>query len=142
MQGEKHKADESAIRRLDEEWGKAATANNLEATVAFYAHDGSLVWPGQPAVHGTAHIHAAWKKMMDTIPGLNLRFTPERIVISGDASLASDFGKVEFGHEVRHSWPPGASSWRGAAASRRWWGWCRGRRRPLRCPARRGSAGR
>jgi len=100
MQGEKHKADESAIRRLDEEWGKAATAKNLEATVAFYAHDGSLVWPGQPAVHGTAHIHAAWKKMMDTIPGLNLRFTPERIVISGDASLASDFGKVEFGHEV------------------------------------------
>lgn len=100
MQGEKHKADEAAIRRLDEEWGKAASAKNLDAVVGFYAHDGSLVWPGEPAVHGTAQIRAGWKKMMDTIPGLNLRFTPERIVISDDASLASDFGKVEFGHEV------------------------------------------
>lgn len=100
MQGEKHKADEAAIRRLDDEWGKAASAKNLAAVVDFYAHDGSLVWPGQPAVHGTAHIRASWKEMMDTIPGLNLRFTPERIVISDDASLASDFGKVEFGHDV------------------------------------------
>lgn len=100
MQGERHKADEAEIRRLDEEWGKAATHKKLDAVVAFYAQDGSLVWPGEPAVHGTADIRASWKKMMDTIPGLNLRFTAERIVISDDASLASDFGKVEFGHEV------------------------------------------
>lgn len=97
---EKHKADEAAIRRLDEEWGKAATNKDLDAVVSFYAHDGSLVWPDEPAVHGIAHIRANWKKMIDTIPGLKLRFTPERIVISDDASLASDFGKVEFGQEV------------------------------------------
>lgn len=100
MQADKHKSDETAIRRLDEEWGKAATAKNLEAVVGFYAHDGSLVWPGAPAAHGTQHIRASWKEMMDTTPGLKLRFTPERIVISDDASLASDFGKVEYGHEV------------------------------------------
>jgi ketosteroid isomerase-like protein len=98
MQAEKHKADESAIRKLDEEWGKAATDKELDAVVGFYAHDGSLVWPGAPAAHGTAQIRANWKKMMD-ITGLNLRFTPERIVISDDATLASDFGKVEFGQE-------------------------------------------
>ena len=100
MQAERHKADEAEIRRLDAEWGKAATDKKLDAVVAFYAHDGSLVWPGEPAVHGTAQIRANWKKMIDNTPGLNLRFTPERIVISDDASLASDFGKVEFGHEV------------------------------------------
>lgn len=100
MQGEKHKADEAAIRRLDEEWGKAATAKNLDAVVDFYAPDGSLVWPGAPAVHGSAKIRANWKELMDTTPGLKLRFTAERIVISDDATLASDFGKVEFGHDV------------------------------------------
>lgn len=100
MQGDKHKADEAAIRRLDEEWGKAATDKDLEAVVAFYAHDGSLVWPGEPAVHGIEHIRASWQKMIKKTPGLNLRFTPERIVVSDDGSLASDFGKVEFGHEV------------------------------------------
>jgi ketosteroid isomerase-like protein len=100
MQGEKHKADESAIRRLDEEWGNAATAGDLDAVVAFYAHDGSLVWPGAPAVHGIERIYANWKTLMRKTPGLNLRFTAERIVFSDDATLASDFGKVEFGHEV------------------------------------------
>src|SRR5690348_16772313 len=100
MPGETHKADEAEIRRLDKEWGEAATKKNLDAVVGFYAHDGSLVWPEEPAVHGIAQIRANWKKMMDTIPGLKLRFTPERIVISDDATLASDFGKVEFGQEV------------------------------------------
>lgn len=99
MPDDKHKTDEAAIRRLDEAWGKAATAKDLEAVVGFYAHDGSLVWPGAPAAHGTQDIRASWKQTMDTMPGLKLRFTPERIVIADDASLASDFGKVEFGHE-------------------------------------------
>lgn len=100
MQGDRHKADEAAIRRLDEEWGKAATAKDLDAVVGFYAHDGSLVWPGELAVHGIERIRANWQKMIKKTPGLNLRFTPERIVVSDDGSLASDFGKVEFGHEV------------------------------------------
>jgi ketosteroid isomerase-like protein len=50
MPGKEHKADEAAIRRLDEEWGNAATAKNLDAVVGFYAGDGSLVWPEQRAV--------------------------------------------------------------------------------------------
>src|SRR5262245_38955048 len=98
MQGERHKADEAAISRLDEEWGNAATAKNLDAVVGFYAPDGSLVWPERPAVHGTAGIRANWKKMMKAYAGLKLRFIPERIVIADDGTLASDFGKVQFGH--------------------------------------------
>ena len=98
MQAEKHKADEAEIRRLDEEWGKAATEKKLDAVVGFYAHDGSLVWPGLPAAHGTAKIRANWEEMMKT-SGLKLRFIAERIVISDDGTLASDFGKVEYDHD-------------------------------------------
>jgi uncharacterized protein (TIGR02246 family) len=101
MGAEKHGADEAAIRRLDEEWGKAATAKNLDAVVDFYAADGSLVWPGQRAAHGTAQIRRNWKKMMALYDGLKLKFIPERVVISDDATLASDFGKVEFGHKEK-----------------------------------------
>lgn len=100
MTGDKHKADEALIRNLDEAWGKAASAKNLDAVVAFYAGDGSLVWPGAPAAHGTDHIRANWQKMFKTTPGLHLRFIAERIVISDDGTLASDFGKVEFGHDT------------------------------------------
>ena len=92
--------DEAAIRALDVEWGEAATAKDLEGVVAFYAPDGSLVWPGAPAAHGTAAIRGCWKTLMETTPGLALRFDAERIVVSGDGTLASDFGKVSFGHEV------------------------------------------
>jgi ketosteroid isomerase-like protein len=39
--------------------------------------------------------------MMHAYDGLKLRFIPERIVISYDATLASDFGKVEFAHKEK-----------------------------------------
>jgi uncharacterized protein (TIGR02246 family) len=96
---DRHKADEALIRKLDDDWGKAASAKNLDAVVSFYAADGSLVWPGAPAAHGTDQIRANWQKMFKTIAGLHLHFIPERIVISDDGTLASDFGKVEFGHD-------------------------------------------
>jgi uncharacterized protein (TIGR02246 family) len=93
------RGDEAAIRALDAAWGKAASAKDLEAVVAFYAPDGSLVWPGAPAAHGTEQIRAKWSELMANTPALALRFDPERIVVSGDGTLASDFGKVEFGHD-------------------------------------------
>jgi ketosteroid isomerase-like protein len=52
MQGEKHKADEAAIRRLDEEWGKAASAKNLDAVVGFYAQ--TVHWCGRASRRCTA----------------------------------------------------------------------------------------
>lgn len=92
--------DEAEIRALDVAWGEAATAKDLDTVVGFYARDGSLVWPGAPAVHGTPAIRECWSTLMATTPGLALRFDAERIVVSGDATLASDFGRVSFGHEV------------------------------------------
>lgn len=100
MSAKKHSADEKAIRKLDVEWGEAACKKDLDAVVAFYAPDGSLVWPGAPAAHGTAKIRAAWDEMFREYKGLTLRFTPERIDVALDADLASDFGKVELGHDT------------------------------------------
>lgn len=87
-------ADKKQIRALDAQWGAAACQKDLEAVVAFYARDGSLVWPEAPAVHQTGAIRKAWRKMMKT-PGLGLRFTPERIDVSKSGDLAVDFGIVE-----------------------------------------------
>lgn len=87
------KSDIEAITRRDAEWGEAVTRRDLEALVALYTEDGTLAWPGQPAIEGSAGIRAAWTELLKT-PGLALAFTPERIVVAGDRSLASDFGKV------------------------------------------------
>ena len=88
-----HSADEKIIKELDTQWGDAACKKDLEAVVALYAPDGSLVWPGAPAVHGTSNIRAAWVDFLKT-PGLSLRFTPERIDFAHDADMAIDFGAV------------------------------------------------
>jgi ketosteroid isomerase-like protein len=96
----KHADDEKEIRRLDEEWSKAATkaASNqedpklVEDVVAFYAADGSTVWPGDQAQHGTAKIRAGWKAGLKAFR--SLQFTPERIDVAKGGDLAIDFGKV------------------------------------------------
>src|SRR5580700_9993319 len=100
MPAAKQSADEKAIRKLDEEWGDAACKYDLEAVIACYASDGSVVWPGSPAAHGTAEIRAAWKEMFKLYKGLTLKFTPERIDIAHDGDMAADFGKVAFGHHT------------------------------------------
>jgi ketosteroid isomerase-like protein len=92
-------SDEKKIRQLDAAWGDAACKKELEAVVAFYAPNGSLVWPGAPAAHGTAKIRAAWSELLK-ISGLALRFTPERIDIAQYADIAVDFGRVDFQHDA------------------------------------------
>lgn len=99
---------EQEIRRLDEEWGKAATKaasttvedpKLLEDVVAFYAPDGSTVWPGERAKHGTAKIRATWKAGLKTFR--SLKFTPERIDVAKGGDLAIDFGKVAIGQDTK-----------------------------------------
>jgi len=92
--------DEQAIRDLDAQWGAAASRGDVDAVVALYAPDGSLVWPGEPAVHGTAAIRDAWHKMVKDYPKLSLRFTAERVVVSAGGDLASDFGRVDLGFDA------------------------------------------
>ena|ERR1035437_590671 len=90
--------DKKAIRKLDVEWGRAATQGDLKAVVEFYARDGSVVWPDTPAQHGTAKIRAAWKSVYAAYKGLTLKFTAERIDIAQSGDVAVDFGKVAFGY--------------------------------------------
>ncbi|MEY2884180.1 MAG: hypothetical protein RL490_1904 [Pseudomonadota bacterium] len=92
-------ADKAAIIALDAIWSKAASSGDLETVVNIYAPDGSLVWPGQEAVHGSAAIRTAWAAMMKT-PGLSLNFTAERIDIAASGDLAVDFGRVDFGQDT------------------------------------------
>jgi uncharacterized protein (TIGR02246 family) len=98
--GTNHKADEKAIRELDAAWSQAAGKMDLERVVAFYAPDGSVVWPDHPAAHGTAAIRSRWAELFKTTSGLYLKFAPERIVVAADRDLASDFGVVHFGFDT------------------------------------------
>jgi hypothetical protein len=45
--------------------------------VTLYAPDGSLVWPGAPAVHGISNIRAAWVDFLKTPGSLGHRMIDE-----------------------------------------------------------------
>ena len=99
MSRKKPDPDEAAIRALDAEWSKAATAataENVDPVVKFYATDGSVVWPNQKLAKGHAAIRARWKKMFKATPGLYVDFQPTHIEIGSGRDMASDFGVVHF----------------------------------------------
>ncbi|MEA2837182.1 MAG: hypothetical protein QOD89_1732 [Bradyrhizobium sp.] len=95
MSKKKHDPDEAEIRALDAEWSKAAIAKKMDQVVKFYASDGCVVWPGQPAAKGHAAIRAAWDSYMD-VPGMYVDFEPTHIEVSSGGDMATDFGLVHF----------------------------------------------
>ena len=57
----------AAIRRLDEEFMRAAATGDGEALVdAFYAHDAVLLPPNQPAAEGRENIRRVLQGLMDS----------------------------------------------------------------------------
>jgi uncharacterized protein (TIGR02246 family) len=92
----KHDPDEAAIRALDAEWSKAATAKDVARVVKFYAKDGSVVWPDQQIATGHKAIRASWKKAYKAAPKMYLDFKPTHIEISRARDMASDYGLVHF----------------------------------------------
>jgi ketosteroid isomerase-like protein len=90
------KADEAAIRALDEQWSAAANKRDLEATLAFYSAAGATMWPDAPTSHGAAEIRAAWTELFK-VPGISLKFVPDKISIAQAGDLATDEGRAVIG---------------------------------------------
>jgi uncharacterized protein (TIGR02246 family) len=91
--------DEAAIRKLDAEWSKAATAKKMNRVMKFYAPDGSVVWPDQPPAKGHKAIRASWEAYFKATPDMHLDFKPIDIEVIGD--MATDFGVVHFAANAR-----------------------------------------
>jgi uncharacterized protein (TIGR02246 family) len=99
------KAEEQAIRQLDDQWNAALQKKDADAAASFYAPDAAAMWPDAPAINGTSAIHAAWVDFVKT-PNLTGSFTPEEIKVSDSGDMASDVGKIHLemdtpqGHQV------------------------------------------
>ena len=88
------KAEQQAIRQLDDQWNAAVQKKDVEASVAFYAPDGAAMWPDAPTATGTEGIRKAWTELFKA-PNLQLSFGPEDIRISPSGDLATDVGWVK-----------------------------------------------
>jgi len=84
-------ADESAIRKADAQWSRAAETKDLEKTVSFYAEDGSVLPFGAPIANGKEQVRQVWSHLM-SLPGYALTFAPTKVQIAKSGDMAYEVG--------------------------------------------------
>jgi len=87
-------ADEAAIRKIDLAWSHAAETKELDAVIAPYAVDASVLPFNAPVATGTAAIRQVWSGLMSK-PGFSLRFAPTKIEIAASRDMAWEVGTFE-----------------------------------------------
>ncbi len=87
-------ADEAAIRKIDLAWSHAAETKDLEAVIAPYAADGSVLPFNAPMATGPAAIRQVWSGLLSK-PGFSLRFAPTKIEIAASRDMAWEVGTFE-----------------------------------------------
>jgi ketosteroid isomerase-like protein len=81
-------ADEAAIKSADTQWAKTAASKDVDATIAFYSDDASLLPPNAPMASDKASIRAAWAGMLG--PGASLSWQATKV----EAARSGDLGYV------------------------------------------------
>lgn len=86
-------ADEKAIRDLDAQWSKAAASNNLDAVLAYYTDEASLLPPNEPIADNRQAIRASWAAFL--VPGTSLSWEANRVDVSRSSDLAYTQGTYQ-----------------------------------------------
>jgi uncharacterized protein (TIGR02246 family) len=76
-------ADEQAIKDATAAYAVALNAGNMDAVMAMYGSDASVLAPGMPIATGTDAIKRQMTGMMAAMK-LNLRLTPSKVMGQGD----------------------------------------------------------
>ena len=89
-------ADEATLRKLDDEWSKAAgSTKDVDKTVSFYTDDAVVMPPNIPTLTGKEPIRALWKSMLET-PSFSGGWKATKVEIARSGDLAYVSGNYEF----------------------------------------------
>jgi len=86
QQADTRAVDESALKDLDAQWSKAASAKDVESTLSYYADDAVLMPPNAPVAAGAA-IRGYWKSMLAS-PGFTGGWKATRAEVARSGDLA------------------------------------------------------
>ena len=75
-------ADAKAIQSQSELWSKAGSTKDSASFCTFYADDGTVMIPNEPAFKGANDIKAVFTPMMQD-PNFKLSFTTDKVEVSG-----------------------------------------------------------
>jgi uncharacterized protein (TIGR02246 family) len=87
-------AAEKALRDTDNEWAKAAAANDLERTVSYYSDDATLLSPNAPPGTGKEAIRREWTAVLGGFNG-TLRWHATKVEVSRSGDLGYTIGAYE-----------------------------------------------
>jgi ketosteroid isomerase-like protein len=88
-------ADEAALRKLDDEWSKAAGSRDVEKTISYYSDDAVVMPPNIPTLSGKEPIRSLWKSMLDS-PSFSGGWKVTKVEVARSGDLAYVSGNYEF----------------------------------------------
>lgn len=86
---------EQALRDLNEQWSKAATAKDLDKTVSYYADGATVMPPNGPSAATKDAIRSAWKEMLAS-PGAAISWKTTKVEVAQSGDLGYTSGAYEF----------------------------------------------
>ena len=88
-------ADESALRKLDDEWSRAAGSRDVEKTTSYYSDDAVVMPPNIPTLSGKEPIRTLWKSMLSS-PEFSGGWKATKVEVARSGDLAYVSGTYEF----------------------------------------------
>ncbi|HEX7333749.1 MAG TPA: nuclear transport factor 2 family protein, partial [Pyrinomonadaceae bacterium] len=89
------RADEAALRKLDEEWSRAIAAKDVEKTVSYYSDDAVVMLPNIPTLAGKEAIRGLWKTMLGS-PSFGGGWRTIKVEVARSGELDYVSGDYEF----------------------------------------------
>jgi ketosteroid isomerase-like protein len=87
--------DEAALRKLDDEWSKAAGSRDVEKTISYYSDDAVVMPPNIPTLTGKEPIRTLWKSMLGS-PDFSGGWKAAKVEVARSGDLAYVSGSYEF----------------------------------------------
>jgi ketosteroid isomerase-like protein len=87
--------DEAALRKLDEEWSKAAGSKDVDKTISYYSDDAMVMPPNIPTLTGKEPIRTLWKSMIES-PSFSGGWKATKVEVARSGDLAYVSGTYEF----------------------------------------------
>ena len=88
--------DEAAISAAETAWSKAAGAKQLDATVAYYADDATVLAPNAPMVSDKQGIRKTWTDMF-AAPGFSMSWQTTKAEVARSGDIGYTIGTYKMG---------------------------------------------
>ena len=89
------RADEVALKSLDDEWAKTVGSRDVDKMIAYYSDDAIVMLPNIPTLTGKEAIRNLWRSMLDS-PTFTGGWKATKVEVARSGDLAYISGDYEF----------------------------------------------